>query len=94
MDLSQIAGLMHNPWIDGTGAAKYEFKASGWGLQDLLASANLTGNFVVRDGSFPHITLSSGPGVLRASNFSGKILLRDGQFSFPDAKLEGPSGRL
>ena len=92
VDLSQIAGLMHNPWIDGTGAAKYEFKASGWGLQDLLASANLTGTFVVHDGSFPHITLSSGPGGLRASNFSGKILLRDGQFSFPDAKLEGPAG--
>ena len=92
MDLSQIAELMRNPWIDGTGAAKYEFKASGWGAQDLLASANLTGTFVVRDGSFPHITLSSGPGGLRASKFSGRILLRDGQFSFPDAKLESPEG--
>lgn len=92
VDLSELAGLMHYAWIDGTGAAKYEFKASGWTLQDLPASANLTGSFVVHDGSFPHITLTGRPGALSASNFSGKILLRNGQFSFPDAKLETPAG--
>ena len=92
MDLSQIAGLMHDPWIDGTGSATYDFKASGWGLQDLLASATLSGSFVVRDSVFPHVMLTSQAAALRASNFSGKILLRDGQFSFPDAKLESPAG--
>ena len=92
VSLAEVADLMRNDWIEGSGAAKYEFKASGWGLQDLLDSANLTGNFAVRDGSFPHIALTAQSSVLHASNFSGKILLRAGQFSFPDAKLEGPSG--
>jgi uncharacterized protein involved in outer membrane biogenesis len=92
VSLDAVAGLMHNPWIDGSGAAKYEFDASGWGVQDLLSSANLTGDFVVRDGSFPHIALTSQPGALHASNFSGKILLHQGQFSFADAKLESPGG--
>jgi AsmA protein len=92
VNLSELAELMHNPWIKGIGAARYEFKASGGMPQDLLASANLTGNFSVRDGSFPHITLTSQPSILRTSNFSGKILLRDGQFSFPEAKLESATG--
>ncbi len=92
MSLGAVADLTHNTWIDGSGAAKYEFETSGWGLQDLLDSANLTGNFVVRDGSFPHIALTSQSGVLHASNFSGNISLREGQFSFPDAKLDSPSG--
>jgi uncharacterized protein involved in outer membrane biogenesis len=92
VSLAAVAGLIHNPWIDGSGAAKYEFDASGWGLQDLLSSANLTGDFVVRDGSFPHVALTSQSGVLHASNFSGKILLHQGQFSFADAKLESPGG--
>jgi uncharacterized protein involved in outer membrane biogenesis len=90
--LSALGEVMHNAWIDGTGAAKYEFTASGWGIQDLLDSANLTGNFAVRDGSFPHIALTNQSGALHASNFSGKITFQKGQFSFPDAKLESPSG--
>jgi hypothetical protein len=92
VSLAAVAGLTHTPWIDGSGGAKYEFNASGWELQDLLNSANLTGDFVVRDGSFPHVTLTGQPGVLHASNFAGKILLHDGQFSFADAKLESPGG--
>jgi AsmA family/AsmA-like C-terminal region len=90
--LTAVAALMHNAWIDGTGAAKYDFTASGWTIQDLLDSANLTGNFAVRDSSFPHIALTSQSGVLHASSFSGKIAFQKGQFSFPDAKLESPSG--
>jgi len=92
VSMAGVAGLMHNAWIDGSGAAKYEFKASGWGLQDLLDSVDLTGDFVVRDGSFPRISLASNSSVLRTSHFSGKILLREGEFSFPDAKLESPNG--
>jgi hypothetical protein len=92
VSLTQIAELTHDSWIDGTGAAKYEFKASGWGLPDLLDSGNLTANFVISDSSFPHITLTSKSGALHASNFSGKILLREGQFSFQDAKLDTSSG--
>jgi hypothetical protein len=90
--LATVAGLMHNAWIDGSGAAKYQFEASGWRFEDLLRSANLSGTFVVRDGSFPRISLTGQSGVLRASNFSGKILLQQGQFSFPDAKLETTGG--
>ncbi len=92
VSMAGVADLMHNAWIDGSGAAKYEFKASGWGLQDLLDSVDLTGDFVVRDGSFPRISLTSNSSVLRTSHFSGKILLREGEFSFPDAKLESPNG--
>ena len=92
VSMAGVAGLMHNAWIDGNGTARYEFKASGWGVQDLLDSVDLTGDFVVRDGSFPHITLTSNSNVLHTSHFSGRILLREGEFSFPDAKLESPSG--
>jgi hypothetical protein len=90
--LGAIAALMHNPWIYGTGAAKYEFRASGLGLHDLLNSANLSGDFAIREGNFPHIALTSQSSGLRANSFSGRLLLRDGQFSFPDAKLESATG--
>ncbi len=92
VSLAAVAGLMNNAWIDGNGAAKYEFRASGWGLQDLLDSADLTGSFVVRDGSFPHVALTSQSGILRANKFSGRILFHEAQFFFPDSKLESPGG--
>jgi hypothetical protein len=92
VDLATVSALMHNPWVNGTGAAKYEFIASGWGMQDLLDSANLSGSFAIHEGGFPHVALTSQSAGLRANNFSGRILLRDGQFSFPDAKLQSPTG--
>ncbi len=90
--LGQIADLTQDEWIDGTGTARYEVKAAGWGLHDLLDSADLSASFAIKDGEFPHIVLTSRSGPLRASSFSGKVLLHEGKFSFEDAKLDTAAG--
>ena len=92
VSLAQVADTMGDAWMDGAGAAKYEFQASGWKFQDLLDSGKLTANFAFGAVRFPHVALTSKSGVLHASSFSGKLLLREGQFSFQDAKLDSASG--
>jgi hypothetical protein len=92
IELAQVAELMHDGWIQGTGSAKYDFSASGWVLQDLLDSAELKASFAVNDGGFPHIVFTSRSGPLHAAEFSGDLRLHEGKFLFDDANLETTAG--
>jgi len=92
VQLAQVAELMHDGWIEGTGTAKYDFSASGWGVQDLLDSAELKARFTVDGGAFPHIVFTSRSGPLRAAEFSGELRLHEGAFLFNDANLESTAG--
>jgi AsmA family/AsmA-like C-terminal region len=92
VELAQVAELMHDGWIEGTGTAKYDFSASGWGLQDLLDSAELKATFAVNEGAFPHIVFTSRSGPLHAAEFSGDLRLHEGKFLFDDANLESTAG--
>jgi uncharacterized protein involved in outer membrane biogenesis len=87
VSLSHVADLMHDGWIAGTGNARYEFKTAGWGVQELIESADLSGSFSIANGDFPHVFLTATSGLLRASDFSGSISFRDGKFRIDDAKL-------
>lgn len=87
VSLSILAKLMHDEWVDGVGRSDYQFKASGWNLQDLLDSADVTAKFNVSEGSFPHIVLTRDSGALRAESFSGALRLRDRTLAFHEAKL-------
>ncbi|PYV84799.1 MAG: hypothetical protein DMG93_03550 [Acidobacteria bacterium] len=91
--LAQVAELMHDGWIEGTGNVQYEFTSKGWAISDLVDSADLKAAFTVNDGAFPHVVLgSSHSGPLRGAEFSGNLRLQDGKFSFEDAKLESATG--
>lgn len=92
VSLSQVADLMHDGWIEGTGNSDFQFKAAGATIQDAIASADLQADFTVQDGIFPHILLTAGSTPLRADDFSGTLLLRKGGISLEDAKLINSSG--
>ncbi|HEY4052724.1 MAG TPA: AsmA family protein [Terriglobales bacterium] len=92
IDLAQVAGLMHDSWIKGNGAATYDLSANGWTLQDLLDSAEMKATFTIHDGAFPHIVFSSRSGPLQAAEFSGEVHLQDGKLLFEDANLETEAG--
>jgi uncharacterized protein involved in outer membrane biogenesis len=91
VSLTDVAELMHDGWIDGSGDAKYEFKTSGNNFEELLSSADLTASFRLSGGSFPHVVLNSESGPLRVEDFSGDIHFKDGAFSFQEAKLTSGS---
>lgn len=92
VSLAQVAEVMHDPWVDGTGNAHFEVATSGRSLEDLLNSADLSANFSVTNGVFPHIVLTSESGPLRATRFNGTLRLEAGEFSFQDAQLEIRNG--
>ena len=92
VSLDETAGLMPDPWISGTGSVKYQFKARGLNVQDLMDSAEVNANFAIENGDFPHVVLTSTSGALHARFFAGNIALQKGIFSFEDTKLESVTG--
>jgi AsmA-like protein len=87
VSLSPLGEWMHNSWIDGSGSAKYEFKASGTSLPELLDAAEINSEFSLSDSRFPHIVLVRESSPLRAETFAGNLQLQDGVFSFQKTKL-------
>jgi len=90
--LVAVAGLMRDSWIDGTGSIDYDFNATGWKLQDVLASAEANANFTIAPGTFSHVVLPLASAPLRAELFSGNLQLQDGEFTFREAKLKTSNG--
>lgn len=88
VSLSQVAALMHDGWIDGTGSADYDLSAHGSKLPDVIASAKANLDFNLAPGIFSHVVLPTASAPLRAEMFSGNVQLEDGQFTFNDAKLK------
>jgi uncharacterized protein involved in outer membrane biogenesis len=90
--LVAVARLMHDSWIDGTGSIDYDFQASGWKLEDVLASAEANADFTISPGTFAHVVLPLTTEPLRAEIFSGNLQLEDGRLNFRDAKLKTSGG--
>jgi hypothetical protein len=88
VSLTQVASLMKSSWVEGLGSTHFQFKTSGYRVQDLLGVADLSADFAIKDGIFPNILLVGGKAPLEASLFAGKIALQNGDFSFTDTKLE------
>ena len=86
--LVAVAGLMHDSWINGTGSIDYDFQASGWNLEDVLASADANADFRIAPGTFSHVVLPLASEPLRAETFSGSLQFEDGKFTFREAKLK------
>src|SRR5262249_24792002 len=61
ISLDELADAMHDNWIVGTASAKYELQLTGFSFSELAESAKGTLRFDMRDGSLPHIVVSSAP---------------------------------
>jgi uncharacterized protein involved in outer membrane biogenesis len=85
--LSEVAELMHDPWIDGTASVDYQIRGAGWKLQDAIASAEGAARFTVTRGVFSHVVLPGASSPLHTESFAGDLRLEERQFSFGDAKL-------
>jgi uncharacterized protein involved in outer membrane biogenesis len=90
--LGQLAAAMHDGWITGTGAAKYQFATTGNTSKDLLSKATATIDFDARGGELAHIKLDEDSGPLRVRRFTGRLSLQDGNFRIEQGKLDTPAG--
>jgi hypothetical protein len=88
VSLGHVAAAMKDPWVSGTGSAKYQIRMAGETLAELLASADGKVQFQMRDGAFPHVVL--GDDGLKVRRFTAILALHDGEVAIRDGALNSP----
>lgn len=86
--LSQVAVAMHDEWVSGTLAGRYQWKASA--LDWVSGEGRL--QFDLRNAVLPHIKLNADDSPMRIERWSGQAHLQAGKIEIAKGKLTSPSG--
>jgi hypothetical protein len=89
ISLAQLAEAMHDNWITGAANGRYQIELTGFSAAELIASAKGSLQFDMRDGTFPHMVLTTAP--LRVRRFTGLLAVRQGEVDLQEATLESPA---
>ncbi len=92
ISLGQMAGAMEDPWISGTGAGSYQFKASGTDSAAFWQSAEGGLRFDLQDGALTHISLASNEPELQIVQWQGRAHLHDGKIEIERGSLISSGG--
>ena len=83
---------MNDAWIAGTADGKFEVEGSGDSFRDLLARSDGRLQFVMRNGSLPHIEIPGSPVPLPVHRFAGELRLKKGAWELAGGRLESRDG--
>jgi hypothetical protein len=83
---------MNGAWIAGTGDGKFEVEGSSDSFRDLLARSDGKLQFVMRNGSLPHIEIPGSPVPLPVHRFAGELRLKKGAWELAEGRLESRDG--
>jgi hypothetical protein len=92
ISLEQLGSLMNDAWIAGTGDGKFDVQGSGSSFGELLAHADGKLQFVMRNGSLPHIEIPGSPVPLPVHRFAGDLRLKKGAWELSAGRLESRDG--
>ena len=90
--LAQLGILMTDAWIAGTADGHFELDGSADSFRGLLARSDGKLQFVMRNGSLPHIEIPGSPAALPVHRFSGELRLKKGVWELSAGKLESRDG--
>ncbi len=86
--LQQLAALMNDPWITGTADATFDLDGSANTFSEVPANSDAKLQFVMRNGSLPHIALPGIPAPLSVHRFAGTLGLKKGAWDLARSQLE------
>ncbi len=92
ISLVQVGALMNDDWITGTADGKFELEGSGDSFHDLLARSDGKVQFVMRNGSLPHVEIPGSLAPLPVHRFTGELHLKKGAWELPAGRLESHDG--
>ena len=89
--LAQVGTLMNDDWIAGTADGKFDVEGSGDSFRELRAQSGKL-QFVMRNGSLPHIEIPGSPVPLPVHRFTGELHLKKGVWELSAGRLESRDG--
>jgi hypothetical protein len=92
ISLAQVGTLMNDAWIDGTADGKFNLEGTGGSFRELLAHSDGKLQFVMRNGSLPHIEIPGSAGPLPVRRFAGELHLKKSAWELFAGRLESRDG--
>jgi len=92
ISLAQVGTLMNDDWIAGTADGEFGLEGSGNAFRDLLTRSDGKLQFVVRNGSLPHIEIPGSSAPLPVHRFAGELHLKKGAWELSAGRLESHDG--
>jgi len=92
ISLAQLGTLMNDDWISGTASGNFDLDGSGDSIRQLLERSDGNLQFVMRNGSLPHIEIPGSPVPLPVHRFAGELHLKKGAWELSAGKLESRDG--
>jgi hypothetical protein len=92
ISLAQVGALMNDDWIAGTAGGNFDLDGSGSSFRELLARSDGKLQFVMRNGSLPHIEIPGSPVPLPVHRFAGELRLKKGAWELSAGRLESRDG--
>jgi hypothetical protein len=92
ISLEQVGALMNDAWITGTGDGNFDLDGSGDSFRELVARSDGKLQFVMRNGTLPHIEIPGSPVPLPVHRFTGELRLKKGTWELSAGRLESRDG--
>jgi len=92
ISLEHVGTLMNAAWIAGTADGKFDVEGSGESFHELLARSDGKLQFVMRNGSLPHVEIPGSPVPLSVHRFTGELHLKKGAWELSAGRLESRDG--
>lgn len=92
ISLAQVGTLMNDDWISGTAGGNFDLDGSGDSLRELLTRSDAKLQFVMRNGSLPHIEIPGSAVPLPVHRFAGELHLKKGAWELSAGRLESRDG--
>jgi hypothetical protein len=92
ISLAQVGALMNDDWIAGTAGGNFDLDGSGDSFRQLLERSDGKLQFVMRNGSLPHIEIPGSPVPLPVRRFAGELNLKRGAWELSAGRLESRDG--
>ena len=92
ISLAQVGTLMNDDWISGMASGNFDLEGSGNSFRQLLERSDGRLQFVMRNGSLPHIEIPGSPAPLPVHRFAGELHLKKGAWELSAGRLESRDG--
>jgi hypothetical protein len=92
ISLAQVGTLMNDDWISGTATGNFDLDGSGDSFRQVLEHADGKLQFVMRNGSLPHIEIPGSSVPLPVRRFAGELHLKKGAWELSASRLESRDG--
>ncbi len=96
ISLAQVATLTmpstNDAWIAGVADGKFDVEGAGDSFRELLPRSEAKLQFVMRNGSLPHIEIPGSPEPFPVHRFAGELRLKKGIWELLAGRLESRDG--